>query len=250
MLVFNWFSFTTRLVIEFTSNVSTSASAHTALDMLKRCNKQLVKITRWDLPEAQRFKNLIDTHFHYLNVWIAKAIMNAEMKFVCPRTMYDCLTYDGGVQANSIIILLRELDASQGVIDEIKASFIKDNKDGIKLVHSIEFEDDEVVLRYFRNLDTGIKTIPSTQFLETIERIANTIQEAETASSDDVSDDDRMETDSSASSEASQDLPVAPTPQLPKLGESFVDTKVRRNPSSCLFSRRLQKNPRLHRTQF
>jgi hypothetical protein len=30
MLVFNWFSFTTRLVIEFTSNVSTSASAHTA----------------------------------------------------------------------------------------------------------------------------------------------------------------------------------------------------------------------------
>jgi hypothetical protein len=29
-LVFNWFSFTTRLVIEFTSNVSTSASAHTA----------------------------------------------------------------------------------------------------------------------------------------------------------------------------------------------------------------------------
>jgi hypothetical protein len=30
MSVFNWFSFTTRLVIEFTSNVSTSASAHTA----------------------------------------------------------------------------------------------------------------------------------------------------------------------------------------------------------------------------
>jgi hypothetical protein len=33
MLVFNWFSFTTRLVIEFTSNVSTSASAHTAWDV-------------------------------------------------------------------------------------------------------------------------------------------------------------------------------------------------------------------------
>jgi hypothetical protein len=31
MSVFNWFSFTTRLVIEFTSNVSTSARAHTAL---------------------------------------------------------------------------------------------------------------------------------------------------------------------------------------------------------------------------
>jgi hypothetical protein len=30
MLVFNWFSFATRLVIEFTSNVSTSACAHTA----------------------------------------------------------------------------------------------------------------------------------------------------------------------------------------------------------------------------
>jgi hypothetical protein len=33
MSVFNWFSFTTRLVIEFTSNVSTSASAHTAVKM-------------------------------------------------------------------------------------------------------------------------------------------------------------------------------------------------------------------------
>jgi hypothetical protein len=30
MLVFNWFSFATRLVIEFTSNVSTSACAHAA----------------------------------------------------------------------------------------------------------------------------------------------------------------------------------------------------------------------------
>jgi hypothetical protein len=35
MSVFNWFSFTTRLVIEFTSNVSTSASAHTALRAIK-----------------------------------------------------------------------------------------------------------------------------------------------------------------------------------------------------------------------
>jgi hypothetical protein len=34
MLVFNWFSFTTRLVIEFTSNVSTSASAHTAKELV------------------------------------------------------------------------------------------------------------------------------------------------------------------------------------------------------------------------
>jgi hypothetical protein len=34
MLVFNWFSFTTRLVIEFTSNVSTSACAHTATEVV------------------------------------------------------------------------------------------------------------------------------------------------------------------------------------------------------------------------
>jgi hypothetical protein len=36
MLVFNWFRFTTRLVIEFTSNVSTSASAHTAQDGVEK----------------------------------------------------------------------------------------------------------------------------------------------------------------------------------------------------------------------
>jgi hypothetical protein len=43
MLVFNWFSFTTRLVIEFTSNVSTSASAHTAKAQLEEV---------WDMLES------------------------------------------------------------------------------------------------------------------------------------------------------------------------------------------------------
>jgi hypothetical protein len=42
------------------------------LDMPKRCNKQLLKITCWNHPEAQRLKKLIDTHICYLNVWIAK----------------------------------------------------------------------------------------------------------------------------------------------------------------------------------
>jgi hypothetical protein len=40
MLVFNWFSFTTRLVIEFTSNnVSTSACAHTAKEVIEANNR-------------------------------------------------------------------------------------------------------------------------------------------------------------------------------------------------------------------
>jgi hypothetical protein len=46
------------------------------------------------------------------------------------------------------VILLRELDAAQGVIDEIKASLSKENRKGIKSVHSIEFKDGEIALRY------------------------------------------------------------------------------------------------------
>jgi hypothetical protein len=51
MLVFNWFSFTTRLVIEFTSNVSTSASAHTA-DMVKAYLQTELPAMWHELPEA------------------------------------------------------------------------------------------------------------------------------------------------------------------------------------------------------
>jgi hypothetical protein len=130
--------------------------------------------------------------------------------------MYDCLTYDGGVKGNTVILLC-ELDAAQGVIDEIKASLSKEDKEGIKSVHSIEFKDDEIVLRYFSNLDTGINTIPSANFLEAIDRIEKAIQDAEIEpNADELSDGGRIYIDANI-----QDLPSAP--QLPALDEGQKD---------------------------
>jgi hypothetical protein len=62
-------------------------------------------------------------------------------------------------------------------------------------------------------LDTGIKTIPSANFFEAIERIEKAFQDAEIEPNvDEVSDGGRMDIDAN-----SQDLP--PAPQLPALGE-------------------------------
>jgi hypothetical protein len=72
--------------------------------------------------------------------------------------MFQCRKYKGGVRATTVI-LLKELEEAQEIHDLCKGSLQAKDTKGINSVHSIRFEEQEVVHRYFTNLDTGIKRI-------------------------------------------------------------------------------------------
>ena len=151
-----------------TDNALTSTELSVFISLLNMKKLGSVQIRRWENPEAQTFKNQIDTHFMYMNLWLEKSVLSG-MVLACPRTMFKCLTFNEGMKGNTVI-LLRQLPTARILFKLCRSILSAKDKQGINSVHSQLFNPDKVTLRYFTNLETGKKTLASQQFKPVLEK--------------------------------------------------------------------------------
>ena len=152
----------TNVVYMGSDNALTSVELSLFVSMMnKKYSEKGIQIKNWINGEAQTNKGSVDTHFHFMNIQLAKAVANNGSKLACPHTMCDCCVYGGGIRATTTILLKEKYEAQQ-VFDCCKEALSKADRSGITKIHDQYFhESGDVRWRPFSNNPNDEKQIPA-----------------------------------------------------------------------------------------
>ena len=152
----------TNIIYLGSDNALTSVELSLFVSMMnKKYSEKGIQVRNWINSEAQTNKGSVDTHFHFMNIQLAKAVANSGSKLACPHTMCDCCVYGGGIRATTTILLKERYEAQQ-VFDCCKDALSKADRSGITKIHDQYFhESGEVRWRPFSNNPNDEKEIPA-----------------------------------------------------------------------------------------